>query len=189
MFTRETLVVDGPLAFRTQRIAAAREKTLGREILTLPLVAARLAGGFITPAGTDVLYPAIQAALAAGRFQEIGRVSGLPGMPRAVLESLNAAWRADIDLASLPQQIGRFADLHLIERHLRDQLPASRRLPRDLRDDALARVSHARTLLGRVTLAGIVDIDALWRPLLNQLARFTEVTFPQPASDNPGCCG
>ncbi len=79
MIARSTLVVDGPLAMRMQRLAAARNGSIGREILTLPLVAARLAGGFIAPVATDVLYPAIQTALAAGGFQDLDRVSSLPG--------------------------------------------------------------------------------------------------------------
>jgi hypothetical protein len=159
MIARSTLVVDGPLAMRMQRLAAAREGRIGLEILTLPLVAARLAGGFIAPVATDILYPAIQAALAAGGFQDLGRVSSLPGMPRAVLQSLDAAWRADIDLSSLPLHIRRFADLHLIETRIRERLPPSRRLPRDLRDAALARVSLAKPLLGPVTLHRIVEVD------------------------------
>src|ERR1700741_3874058 len=125
MIARSTLVVHGPLAIRMQRLAAARQARVGREPLPLPLVAARLAGGFIAPVTTDVLYPAIQAALAAGGFQDLGNVSGLPGMPRAVLQALDAVWRADIDLLSLPQQVGRFADLHLLETRIRKLLPAS----------------------------------------------------------------
>jgi RecB family exonuclease len=177
---RSTLVVDGPLAMRMQRAAAAREGRVGREILTLPLVAARLAGGFIAPAATDVLYPAIQAALAAGGFQDLGDVSSLPGMPRAVLQSLDAAWRADIDLSSLPHDVQRFADLHLLEERIREHLPSSRRLPRDLRDAALARASLSRTLLGPVILDAIVEIDAIWRPLLNEIARYTELSWNMP---------
>ena len=181
MVTRSTVVVDGPLALRSERAAAARTGAIGREILTLPLVAARLAGGFTTPAGTDILYPAIQAALAAGGFEDIGGVASLPGMPRAVLHSLDAAWRADIDLSSLPQDIRRFADLHLIEMRIQERLPVSRMLPRDLRTAALKRVSLAKSLLGPVTLAGIVDIDAIWRPLLNEIAHFTELSWDLPA--------
>lgn len=177
MFTRETLIVDGPLAFKTQRTAAAREQALGREVLTLPLMAARLAGGFLSPAGHDVLYPAIQSALAEGGFEDLGRVSNLPGMPRAVLETLAGAWKADIDLSSLPKDVGRFADLQLIEGRIRDRLPPSRKLPRDLRDQALSRVSFSKILLGRVKLVGLADIDGLWRPLLNEVARLTEVTW------------
>jgi hypothetical protein len=180
MIARSTLIVDGPLAMRMQRLAAAREGRIGREILTLPLVAARLAGGFIAPVATDILYPAIQAALAAGGFQDLGRVSSLPGMPRAVLGSLDAAWRADIDLSSLPLHIRRFADLHLIETRIRERLPPSRRLPRDLRDAALEGVSLAKALLGPVTLDGIAEVDPIWRPLLNSIAQFTELSWDLP---------
>ncbi|UPK01437.1 PD-(D/E)XK nuclease family protein [Bradyrhizobium sp. 170] len=180
MIERFTLVVHGPLAVRMQRLAAARRGTIGQEILTLPLVAARLAGGFIAPVTTDVLYPAVQAALAAGGFQDLDSVSCLPGMPRAVLQALDAVWRADIDLSSLPQHVGRFADLHLLETRIRELLPSSRKLTRDLRDAAMSRVSLSKLLLGPVTLGGIVEIDAVWRPLLNEIAGFTELSWASP---------
>lgn len=180
MIVRSTLVVHGPLAIRMQRLAAARQGNIGREILTLPLVAARLAGGFIAPVTTGGLYPAIQAALAAGGFRDLGNVSSLPGMPRAVLQALDAVWRADIDLSSLPQDVGRFADLLLLETRLREILPSSRKLPRDLRDAAMSRVSRSETLLGPVTLEGIVEIDAVWRPMLNEIARFTDLAWDTP---------
>jgi RecB family exonuclease len=190
MIERSTLVVDGPLAMRMQRLEAARKGSVGREILTLPLVAARLAGGFIAPVATDLLYPAIQAGLAAGGFQDLDCVSSLPGMPRAVLQSLDAAWRADIDLSSLPHNVHRFADLHLLETRIRERLPPSRMLPRDLREAALARVPLAKSLLGTVTLDGIVEIDAVWRPLLNGIARFTEVCWDLPGqSEQPWFAG
>ena len=115
MIIRSTCVVDGLLALRSARATAARAGTIGQEIVTLPLLAARLVGGFTTPAGTDVLYPAIQAALSAGGFQSIGGVAGLPGMPRAVLHSLDSVWRVDMDLASLAGETARFQDLALIE--------------------------------------------------------------------------
>lgn len=79
-----TLVVDGPLALRMGRLDAAREGATGRQVLTLPLLAARLAGGFIVPASQEILYPAIRQALDAGGYEDIGNVSGLPGMPSAV---------------------------------------------------------------------------------------------------------
>lgn len=182
---RSTVVVDGPLAFRSQRTKAARDQALGREILTLPLVAARLAGGFIAPAGAEELYPAIQAALIGGGFLDINGVSSLPGMPRAVLHSLDAAWRADVDLTSHAQRSPRCADLNLIETRIRELLPSSRRLPRDLRDDALARASKAGLLLGPVVLAGVIDVDPLWRPMVNEIARYTDLTWELPAAARP----
>jgi hypothetical protein len=107
-------------------------------------------------------------------------------MPRAVLQALDALWRANVDLSSLPQRVGRFADLHLLETRIRKLLPSSRRLPRDLRDAAMSRVSWSKTLLGPVTLDGIVEIDAVWRPLLNGTARFTELSWDSPVQTEHG---
>ncbi len=179
MLIRSTHVVDGMLALRSARAAAARDGAIGREIVTLPLLAARLVGGFATPAGTDVLYPAIQAALASESFGDIGTVAGLPGMPRAVLHALDCAWRADLDLSTL-SATPRFHDLHVIETYIRDHIPSAHMLPRDLRDAALRRVNFARSLLGPVTLSGVVEVDPLWRPLLNDLARVTDLTWQLP---------
>ncbi len=103
-----------------------------------------------------------------------------------MLQSLDAAWRADIDLSSLPRHVQRFADLHLLEMRILERLPPSRMLPRDLRDAALARVPLAKSLFGSVTLDGIVEIDAVWRGLLNEIARFTEVCWDLPGqSEQP----
>jgi hypothetical protein len=180
MIARSTHIVAGLLALRSARAVAARDGAIGREILTLPLVAGRLVGGFTTPAGTDVLYPAIQAALAAGDFRDISGIAALPGMPRAVLQSLDSVWRADLDLPSLAGETGRFHDLALIEARIRDSVPATHMLPRDLRDAATKRADRARNLLGPVTLAGIVEVDPVWRPLLNAIARVTELSWDLP---------
>jgi hypothetical protein len=177
---RTTFVVDGPLSLRSQRLVAAREGAIGRDILTLSLLAARLAGGFITPLSTDVLYPAIQDALAGGEFKDVGKVADLPGMPRAVLHALDAAWRADVPLSSLPHDSGRLADLRLIEERIRKGLPSARLLPPDLRDAAMRRLGYAKSLLGSVTLVGLVTIDPIWHRLLNELAANVDVVWDMP---------
>src|SRR5882757_7493334 len=125
MIARSTHIVAGLLALRNARAVAARDGAIGREILTLPLLASRLVGGFTTPAGTDVLYPAIQAALAAGGFQDVGDIAGLPGMPRAVLQTLDSVWRTDLDLTSLAHEAARFHDLALIETRIRESISAT----------------------------------------------------------------
>ncbi|WOS67089.1 MULTISPECIES: hypothetical protein [Sinorhizobium] len=180
MVNRSTHIVDGLLALRSARAAAARERAIGREVLTLPLLAARLVGGFATPAGTDVLFPAIHAALAAGGFRAIGAIARLPGTPRAVMQTLDSAWRADLDLSEAAGEAARFHDLKLIEERIREHIPSSHMLPRDLRDAAVKRVDLARALLGHVTLVGIVEVDPLWRPLLNEIARVTELFWDLP---------
>ena len=68
---RRTVVVEGPLAFRMRRLAAARGSEAGLQILTLPLLAARLAGGFRRPARSQDVEPAIRLALDAPGFAEL----------------------------------------------------------------------------------------------------------------------
>ena len=108
-----TEVVDGPLALRMRRLNAARERATGRQILTLPLLAARLAGGFIAPATQEILYPAIRQALEAGGYEDIDKVCQLPGMPVAVLSALRDWWDMELP-ASLPEN-ARLRDFTLLE--------------------------------------------------------------------------
>ncbi len=61
---RHTVIVEGTLAFRMQRVAAARAGDHGRDVATLPLLAARLAGGFSRPADHTTLVPIVARALA-----------------------------------------------------------------------------------------------------------------------------
>src|SRR3546814_1412136 len=79
---RRTIVVEGPLAFRMRRIVAARRSEAGIQIMTLPQLAARLAGGFVRPAQSQDLDPAIRTALEAGGFSDLESIRKLPGMTR-----------------------------------------------------------------------------------------------------------
>ncbi len=112
-----TEVVDGPLALRMRRLNAARDQAIGRQILTLPLLAARLAGGFIAPATQEILYPAIRQALEAGGYEDIDKVCQLPGMPAAVLSALRDWWDVEAP-GSLPDN-ARLRDFTLLERRVR----------------------------------------------------------------------
>ena len=68
---RRTIIVEGPLAFRMRRIVAARDGELGMQIMTLPLLAARLAGGFVQPASCPQLLAAIRTALEAAGIKDV----------------------------------------------------------------------------------------------------------------------
>jgi hypothetical protein len=122
--SRRVVVVDGPLAFRMRRVRAARDGDLGQEILTIPQLAARLAGGFSRPADEELLYPAISRALAQDGLTELAPVATLPGMVRAVTQTLRRVWSVDINLDAAADQSPRFRDLALIEARVRATLPA-----------------------------------------------------------------
>ncbi len=178
-----TVVVEGPLAFRTRRIAAAQRAESGLQILTLPLLAARLAGGFIRPARSQDLDPAIHAALAAGGFAELERVRQLPGTTRSIAWTLAKVWQADLALERLAQGSARLADLAEIERRVRANLAAGVLTPRDLRDAALKRVAHAPATLGAIEIDGLTAITPVWRPLLALLAKTVPLTWRNPGAD------
>ena len=166
---RHCVIVEGPLAVRMRRIRAARARELGVEILTLPLAAARLAGGFTRPARTSELIPAIRAALAQPGFAELQSISDLPGMPRATLAALQRLWLADLDLEGQGARNRRLSDLLLLERRMRAALPPGVLMMRDLRDAAVARIANAPAVLGAVELDSVSDVAPLWRPLIDAL--------------------
>jgi hypothetical protein len=74
MLLRRTVIVDEPLAFQTRRFEAARAAESGLQILSLPQVAARLAGGLLSPITLNLLDPAIRDALDEGKFAELESV-------------------------------------------------------------------------------------------------------------------
>src|SRR5437868_1736156 len=112
------MVVDSPLAFRMRRVDAACAGEIGLEILTMPLLVARLVGGFCRLADRELLAPAIAAALESGGFKEISKVRSLPGMVRAVIQTLDRAWASDLDLDELAKTSSRLWDLALIQERI-----------------------------------------------------------------------
>jgi hypothetical protein len=173
-----TEVVDGALALRMRRLNAARAVAIGRQILTLPLLAARLAGGFIAPATQEILYPAIRQALEAGGYEDLDKVSQLPGMPVAVLSALRDWWDMGVP-ASFPDN-ARLRDFTLLERRVRNALPCGTLSPPDLVATALGRLRFAPKLVGAITIQDVPDIQAVWRPLIEALHDVVPVRWIAP---------
>jgi hypothetical protein len=174
---RRLIVVDGPLAWRMRRFQAAQANEVGLEVLTLPLLASRLAGGFSHLADRETLNTSVARALQDAGFAQLEDVRGLPGMVRAALQTLERAWTADIDLDARASNSPRIADIALLQRRVRDALPQGAMLPPQLRDAALDRIRFAPKLFGPVTLENVVDVEPVWRPLLIALARQLDVRW------------
>jgi RecB family exonuclease len=182
MLNIQTSVVGSHLAFQMRRAAAARANECGLQILTLPQLAARLAGGFTAPLSMEALDLAVQRALAESGFLELDRVRHLPGMNRAVSRTLRKVWDADIDLRSKAQSgHARLVDLALIEERIRRSLPNATLMPRDLRRAALERIHLAKRVIGPVTLEGLSWIAPIWRSLVEALSKEVPVVWHAPA--------
>ena len=97
LITRQTSIVQGPLAYGMRRAAAARLGQSGLQILSVAQLAARLAGGFFRLATAEVLDPEIRGALAEGGFRQLEKVRALPGMTRAVGRTLRKAWHSEFN--------------------------------------------------------------------------------------------
>src|SRR5258706_5633593 len=186
-FDIRTTVIEGSLAFQMRRAAAARANECGLQIMTLPQLAARLAGGFTVPVSTEQLDLAIQRALDDGDFVELESVRTLPGMTRAVAGSLRKVWNADVELLETngPGKF-RIGELALIEGRVRSYLPKAMLIPRDLRDAALRRIEHASRLIGPVTIESLSFIPPVWQPLIMALQRVVSLEWRAPPKAETG---
>jgi len=174
---RSTVIVEGSLALRHRRIAAARTSECGVQIATLTQAASRLAGGFLRLASAEELERAVRSSLAEAGFAELDGIRALPGMTRAAARTLRKLWDADVDLAAEARRAARIADLRLLEDRVRARLPAGALIPRDLREAALRRLSHAGAVLGAVELDGLTQVPPVWRPLLVALSSAVPLTW------------
>jgi hypothetical protein len=158
------------LAWREARFQAALEGDCGLQILTVPSLAARLAGGFLEMITRDALQELIKQALAAGGFEAIGPIADLPGMVRATAATLGKVWDAGLDLGPWAGGNPQVADIALIEKRVISGLGAGMRLPRDLASEARKRISKAAAVLGPVTVRNVYEVAPCWRQMLLDLS-------------------
>jgi hypothetical protein len=174
---RSTLVVHGRLAMRESRIAAARNRRHGLQVMTFEQAAVRLAGGFARPIDAESLRAAIQAALPTTPMGELESIKALPGMIDAAADTLHKAWRAGIDLASHAADHPRLAAIARLEAAVLDHLPPGMMRPLDIVAAATARIAHAPAVLGPLEIAGPTELSACWRPLLQALTQYIPVQW------------
>ncbi len=174
---RSTLVVHGRLAMRESRIAAARNRRHGLQVMTFEQAAVRLAGGFARPIDAESLRAAIQAALPTTPMGELESIKALPGMIGAAADTLHKAWRAGIDLASHAADHPRLAAIARLEAAVLDHLPPGMMRPLDIVAAATARIAHAPAVLGPLEIAGPTELSACWRPLLQALTTHIPVQW------------
>jgi hypothetical protein len=177
-----SVLVQGRLAYAMRRAAAARESALGLQIMTPPLLAARLAGGLLRPASRESIEIGIRAALTQpDLLRDITPISDLPGATRAVLRTLRNIWRSGFSLRSEPHAAKpRIQDLSRIEDTVRIHLQPGERLLPDLYELAVQGVPIAPHIIGPLRIEGLHALDPIWHPLINRLREVIQVEWDAP---------
>ena len=183
---RHTVIAHGRLAMRELRLAAARERRHGLQVMTFEQLAARLAGGLSQPVDDDALREAITAVLLATELGELDRIKALPGMVGAAADTLRKAWRAGVDLQARATEHPRLQSIASLEAAVVETLPPAMMRPADLVAAGSARLEHAPALFGPIEIVGITELSPVWRPLLHALAAHVPVRWiagPRPVPD------
>ncbi len=186
----KTVVVHNRYAWRSYRTKAAFGHKQGLRILTIKQLAARLAGGFLTPVDPDCLKNALADAIGVP-LGELDAIKQLPGFQRAAAASLARSWSAGLTLGkeaeyatdqTAKEHLSSFAAL---EQEVLSRLPLNQLPPGALVAAASQRVQHARAIFGRIEIHGRTEMSPVWRPLLSEIAEHTEVVWVAEAREIP----
>lgn len=177
--SRRTIVVHGRLATDRARLAQARAGRHGVQVMTMPALAERLAGGFLRVIDSETLTATLAGVLAdpAAPLGDLAPIGDLPGLRRALADTLGKGWRAGLDLAGQATQHPRFATLAALEAAVLDRLPQGMMRPADLAEVARARLAHAAAVLGPVEVQGMTALEPVWQALLHDLATHVPVCW------------
>ena len=187
----KTVVVHNRYAWRSYRTKAAFDREQGLRLLTIEQLAARLAGGFLTPIDSDQLKSAVASAIGE-RLGELDAIKQLPGFQRAAAASLSKSWSAGLTLekeaecAAVQTARERLSSLAALEREVLSRLPSNQVPSRDLVAAASKRVQHSGAIFGRIEIHGRTEMSPVWRPLLSQIAEHTDVVWVGGAREIPG---
>lgn len=177
------MVPDG-LAFSRVRHALARGARHGSRVLTLPGLAARLAGGFTSIAGTVELRSALRN-VPGDALPTLRGIADLPGFASAAANTLAAAAHAALDLEARASAGGRWAEVRALAEHARRQLAAGQAPLDAVVASACERAQAAPTVLGSVDLDGIEHVAPVYRPLLEAVAAHVPVRWSGVQAEPP----
>ena len=173
---RHTAIVFGRLQARELRLAAARNREHGLQVLTVEQLTCRLAGGFHNPITDEELRKGIQTALPACELGELDSIKLLPGMVDACVDTLRKVWTAQINLQAA-QGHPRLLALATLEEAVLQAMPAGMKRPVELVQAALQRIEHAPAVFGPIEVLGMTELEPCWRPLFAELASVTKVRW------------
>ena len=150
----KAVVVQNSYAWRSYRTKAAFGSKQGLRILMIEQLAARLAGGFLTPVDSDCLKNALADATREP-LGELDAIKPLPGFQRAEAASLARSWIAELMLGKKAEYAAdqtvkeRLCSFAALEREVLSRLQSNQISPGDLVAAASQRVRHAHAIFGQ----------------------------------------
>ncbi len=185
---RCTIVTYGRLAADQARLQAARAGQHGVQVMSMPGLAARLAGGFLRAIDAEALAAALGEVLqdpAAAPLGDLAPIGDLPGLQLALASTLGKAWRACIDLQARAAEHPRFATLATLEADVLKRLPPGMLRPAELAAAARGRLAHAPVVTGPVEVHGMTALEPVWQGLLLELGSHVPVSWHAGAREVP----
>lgn len=173
---RQTIVVNGRLAMRTERLQLARNQSTGVQALAIEHLAERLAGGFLKIVPMISLKETIALVLQETNLGELEPIKNLPGMVTAAASTLMKFWLTNLDADDLKDN-KRIQAILSLEKAVLDALPSHLKRPADIIDLAVSRARHAKAIFGSITIKGMTDIHPVWRPLFAELSKHVDVVW------------
>jgi RecB family exonuclease len=164
-----------------RRAEAAKASAVDHEFMSLPQLAARMAGGFTRPASNPDIDDALNIVLGEAVLGDLVSIAHLPGIVRAMRVTLQRMWRAPTGAIN-PNTNARLMAMADVERRVREALPEGVLAPPDLAAAALGRAVHARTVFGEIELSGLTDIALVWRAMLTGIGAHTAMVWRNPGS-------
>lgn len=173
---RETVIVNGRLALRAERLRAAREGAQGRQVLAVEHAAERLAGGFVKTVDMRTLRRAVSEAAPEVALGDLDTIKDLPGFPAAGASTLMKLWLSDAaegDLGNHP----RMQALARLDEAVTAKLPAHLLKPNEILKRATERSSRAAAVFGSVVFRGMTDLHPVWHPLLQHVSSVARIVW------------
>lgn len=173
---KTTVIVNGRMALRTNRLAAARASAMGTQVMTVEHAVSRLAGGFLQIVDHVTLRELVAAVLDKTHIGELDPIKSLPGMPSACASTLMKYWLSDIADDEYADS-SRLEAVRKLEAAVMEEMPSHLMRPGDLVDLACSRAAHAPMIFGDVVFRGMTDLHPVWHPFLDVLAAGQKVTW------------
>lgn len=173
---RKTILVNGRLALRTERLRLARAQVSGTQVMAIEHFAERLAGGFLRMVDTRTLKEVIGKVLPETDIGELEPIKDLPGMTSAAANTLMKLWLARPDIEAIKDH-KRIQSILSLEKAVVAALPAHMKRPNDIIEIAITRAHHAPSIFGDVTMSGMTELHPVWRPLITEVSKHIKIEW------------